>query len=86
LNIGPKTLFFKLDQETQPHSAVTQLCHYLKKCVTKTIIKIETPEDVFIEKLKEISSLQDKDEDVNKLIKRVRANVLETWMIQGPRF
>jgi len=61
-----------LDRETQPYSAVTQLCSFLKKRVVKTVIKIETPEDVFIEKLKEISSLQDKDQDVNKLNERVR--------------
>ncbi len=73
LNIGPKALFFRLDKDTQPYSAVTQLCSFLKKRVEKTVIKIETHEEnVFVEKLKEISSLQDMDQDVTKLNERVR--------------
>lgn len=66
-------MFFKLDNQTQPYSAVTQLCDFLKRRVVKTVIKIETPEeDVFVERLKEISRLQDKEQDVKKLNERVR--------------
>jgi hypothetical protein len=66
-------LFFKLDNQTPPYSAVTQLCDFLKRRVVKTVIKIETPEeDVFVERLKEISRLQDKEQDVKKLNERVR--------------
>ncbi len=66
-------MFFKLDNQTQPYSALTQLCDYLKRRVVKTVIKIETPEeDVFVERLKEISRLQDKEQDIKNLNERVR--------------